>query len=178
MPWETIREKYDDIKQPASKSLKCTGCGRRVRRQRQFSQTRNPFNKNAAGEVKTYQEIRAELIDQARAWEKIPVICGQCQQEAMDIVQGVFAEAGLDPNIARWLDETADGRDVFLSMPHGRPPTIADIEVAALMLDDALGSAPGTVKTIRAPRGDVILRLVTRQAMHEGKAHGSSTDRK
>lgn len=40
--------------------VKCDDCGRTLRRTAKVYQTLNPFNKNAAGEVKTQSEIRAE----------------------------------------------------------------------------------------------------------------------
>ena len=61
------------------KNLPCPTCGKRVRRQRTFTQTLNPFNKNAAGEVKEPKEIYAELREQVTAWEAVPVECTPCK---------------------------------------------------------------------------------------------------
>jgi len=62
-----------------SKSVKCTGgCGRTLKRQRKFWQTLNPFNKNAAGEVKQPTEIQAELQAELAAWQEEPETCKHC----------------------------------------------------------------------------------------------------
>jgi hypothetical protein len=53
--------RFREIKHQASKNLPCPGCGKKVRRQRTFGQTLNPFNKNADGKVKTELEIVREL---------------------------------------------------------------------------------------------------------------------
>lgn len=60
---------YDVVKWPAKKSFTCSVCGRRGTRSRTFRQTTSPFNKNAAGQIKTYGEIWAELYAEAEAWQ-------------------------------------------------------------------------------------------------------------
>lgn len=42
--------------------------GRKRQETQTFMQTVNPFNKNAAGEVKSRAEILAELITERKAW--------------------------------------------------------------------------------------------------------------
>lgn len=69
MGWVTIRETYEPVRWPESRSGKCPVCGKRVRRSTTFQQTLNPFNKNAAGEPKTRSEIWAELKVKAAGWE-------------------------------------------------------------------------------------------------------------
>ena len=44
--------------------------GRKRRKSKKFFQTHNPFNKNAAGEIKTKAEILREITAECRAWEK------------------------------------------------------------------------------------------------------------
>jgi hypothetical protein len=51
------------------KSVPCPVCGKKVRRQRTFSQTLNPFNKNADGSVKTVPDIYRALRVEADAWK-------------------------------------------------------------------------------------------------------------
>ena len=46
--------------------------GKKRQKTRKFWQTRSPFNTNAAGEVKSYDEIKAELCAQRDAWLKEP----------------------------------------------------------------------------------------------------------
>lgn len=71
-------QKFESVPLPASKNLPCPGCGKKVRRSRTFSQTINPFNKNAAGQAKTRQEILAELRERAAAWKQEPEQCTPC----------------------------------------------------------------------------------------------------
>jgi len=63
---------YDVVSYPATKTLRCPICGNRVRRQRTFRQTLNPFNRTANGTLKTRGQILRELGSEAAAWAKIP----------------------------------------------------------------------------------------------------------
>lgn len=60
---------FDRITHQVTKYGKCSFCGRRVRRAHTFGQTLNPYNRNAAGELKSAAEIRAELADTAEQWQ-------------------------------------------------------------------------------------------------------------
>jgi hypothetical protein len=57
----------------------CTVCGKRRRRRKRLWQTLNPWNKNAAGEPKSGQEIMAELRIEGKAWEATPFVCASCE---------------------------------------------------------------------------------------------------
>lgn len=61
--------RFEEIKQKAQKRVPCDECGKKVNRQRTFSQTVNPFNKNADGDPKTEWEISEELRAQVTEWE-------------------------------------------------------------------------------------------------------------
>lgn len=61
------------------KSVPCTVCGKKVRRQRTFSQTLNPFNKNEDGSVKTVPDIYQALRVQADAWKGEPETHTGCE---------------------------------------------------------------------------------------------------
>ncbi|MGH9251976.1 MAG: hypothetical protein ACRD0W_21030, partial [Acidimicrobiales bacterium] len=52
---------YEAVKRTVTKAVPCAVCGRKIRRQRTFQQTINPFNKGADGVVKTRAQIWAEL---------------------------------------------------------------------------------------------------------------------
>lgn len=71
--------RFREIKHQASKNLPCPACGKKLRRQRTFMQTLNPFNKNADGQPKTELEILRELNDQAKTWEAQPETHDACQ---------------------------------------------------------------------------------------------------
>lgn len=70
--------RFREIKHQASKNLPCPGCGKKLRRQRTFIQTLNPFNKNADGQVKTELEIVRELNVTAGQWENEPELHPTC----------------------------------------------------------------------------------------------------
>lgn len=71
--------RFQEIKHPVTKSVPCrAGCGKTVRRSTTLSQTVNPFNKNADGQPKTEQEIRAELKAEAEAWQPTNDIHAEC----------------------------------------------------------------------------------------------------
>lgn len=46
----------------------CPVCGKQTTRRRTFEHTINPFNKNAEGQPKTYDEVRAAVNAEADAW--------------------------------------------------------------------------------------------------------------
>lgn len=64
----TTRYVYDVVKLQSRKSFTCKVCGKRGQRSKTFRQTINPFNKNAAGELKTAGEIWQELQHGAATW--------------------------------------------------------------------------------------------------------------
>lgn len=74
--------RFEEVKGYYDKKVPCTVCGRQVRRQRTFSQTLNPFNKNAQGELKTRKEIYAELHEKGTAWKAEPETHPKCEQAA------------------------------------------------------------------------------------------------
>ncbi|MGQ4513624.1 hypothetical protein [Streptomyces sp. DW26H14] len=74
--------RFERVPLTAVKSAPCTVCGKKVRRQRTFEQTLNPFNKNADGTVKTYADIYRELDADADAWKAEPETHPKCQAAA------------------------------------------------------------------------------------------------
>jgi hypothetical protein len=66
---------YQEYKMKGKKSGKCPGCGRRLTRSRTFGETLNPYNKNAAGMVKSPAEIHQSLAGKVERWEAVPVHC-------------------------------------------------------------------------------------------------------
>lgn len=67
---------YDSINHRAYKRFTCQVCHKPGRRAKVFSQTVNPFNKNADGTVKTVQQIVIELENEAARWQ--PTIHAGC----------------------------------------------------------------------------------------------------
>ncbi len=72
---ETIR--FEPIGLTVYKHVKCTGCGKKLRRQRRFEQTLNPYNR-IGGIPKTAQEILSEERAKAAEWKQKPETCGAC----------------------------------------------------------------------------------------------------
>jgi hypothetical protein len=77
---ETIR--FERVPLTAAKTVQCTGCGKRLRRQRTFEMTLNPWNRNAAGRPRTRQEILAALSARAAEWKLQPETCMACLDAA------------------------------------------------------------------------------------------------
>lgn len=73
---------FERVPLTATKNVPCAGCGKKIRRQRTFEQTINPFNKNADGSVKDYADIYRELEAKADAWKAEPEIHTACQGNA------------------------------------------------------------------------------------------------
>lgn len=74
--------RFQEITHQVTKSVPCTVCGKRVRRQRTFFQTINPFNKNAEGQVKTLPEIMRELVAEGTDWQAEPETHSKCENGA------------------------------------------------------------------------------------------------
>lgn len=70
--------RFSEVPLYGTKSVPCAGCGKKLRRQRKFFQTLNPFNKDADGRPKTVQQIHAELAEECRQWEQEPETCRNC----------------------------------------------------------------------------------------------------
>lgn len=72
--------RFDEIKQQAKKRVPCENCGKKVNRQRTFTMTENPFNRNPDGTVRTRMEIREALLEKARQWQakQDGELCADC----------------------------------------------------------------------------------------------------
>jgi hypothetical protein len=72
---ETIR--FEPVGLTAYKAVKCSGCGKTLRRQRRFEQTLNPYNRTG-GIPKTAAEILSEERAKAAEWQQKPETCSAC----------------------------------------------------------------------------------------------------
>jgi predicted unusual protein kinase regulating ubiquinone biosynthesis (AarF/ABC1/UbiB family) len=71
--------RFQEVPLYANKTVTCFGgCGKKLRRQRKFCQTINPFNKDENGRPKTSQQIYAELSEEAKQWKAAPETCRDC----------------------------------------------------------------------------------------------------
>lgn len=75
-------ERYEQVKLTGYKTVPCLICGRKMKRQRTFSQTINPFNRSKLreGEPKGYAEITSELKEKIEEWKKTPAIHEACEE--------------------------------------------------------------------------------------------------
>ncbi len=62
----------------AHKSVACTVCGKKVRRQRTFMATDNPWNVNEDGTRRSVPEIYDRLREKAAAWRDEPETHPKC----------------------------------------------------------------------------------------------------
>lgn len=74
-----ITTTFERVPLTVKKSVPCTVCNRKVRRQRTFEQTINPWNKTSDGKVKTYKHIYPELEAKAAAWKAEPETHSDCE---------------------------------------------------------------------------------------------------
>jgi hypothetical protein len=78
-----ITEKYEPVTETAVKNLPCPSCGKKVRRQRTFSQTISPFNTNLRPGMTYREQVKAILTalePQIDAWQAEPVTCTPCEE--------------------------------------------------------------------------------------------------
>jgi hypothetical protein len=76
---ETIR--FQPVGLTARKRLPCPGCGKRLKRQRRFEQTLNPYNR-LHGIPKTAEQIFDEERSKAAEWQQQPETCTPCAEAA------------------------------------------------------------------------------------------------
>ena len=73
-----VRYVFEKVEYRAVKSVPCAGCGKKIRRQRTFWATENPFNVNLDGTPRTRAEIRERLREMAAAWDAQPERHARC----------------------------------------------------------------------------------------------------
>jgi hypothetical protein len=72
---------FDEIKYYAKKYGTCQVCKEKAIRQKMFSQTLNPFNKNSDGTIKSKNDIYRELQVEADQFKKEPVRHLKCEKQ-------------------------------------------------------------------------------------------------
>ena len=70
---------YEQVSVQGRKSGTCPVCGHPARRQKVFTNTVNPFNKNADGTVKTRAEVHVDVRALWREWISTPVLHAGCE---------------------------------------------------------------------------------------------------
>ena len=64
-----MRVQFQEHKILASCYFKCIVCGKKVRKQKTFTETENPFNKNKDGSVKSVEDTYKSLELAAENWQ-------------------------------------------------------------------------------------------------------------
>jgi hypothetical protein len=80
MAWVT--ERYEQVPLTAHKNLPCPACGKKVRRQRTFTETINPFRRDLTpgmSSTEVFQVVMKSLQAKADEWAKKPVLCTPCE---------------------------------------------------------------------------------------------------
>jgi hypothetical protein len=70
--------RYEEMRSTTRRRVTCKQCGTKFNRQRTFTQTVNPFNRNDGGTVKTRREVWRAVSAAAAAWQPDP-LCGKCE---------------------------------------------------------------------------------------------------
>lgn len=70
--YATHRVTFEEIRRAGVKSVPCTNCGKKIRRQRTFSMTINPWNVNPDGSQRTREEIWTALGEKVSTWQTEP----------------------------------------------------------------------------------------------------------
>lgn len=73
-----VRVNFERVRYSATKTLPCPSCAKKVRRQRTFVQTINPYNLNADGQPASRPEIVEKLRAEAKVWRMEPEHCTSC----------------------------------------------------------------------------------------------------
>lgn len=73
----TVR--FQPLRQRATRTGKCTVCGKAATRSTTFEQTLNPWNKHPDGCVKSARDIGRELATEAAAWSAEPPTHVKCE---------------------------------------------------------------------------------------------------
>lgn len=74
-----MRFVFEEVSLRAAKSLPCPGCGKKVRRQKTFTNTVNPWNVNEDGTPRTRDEIWEVLRNKASVWQTEPERHTECK---------------------------------------------------------------------------------------------------
>jgi hypothetical protein len=78
-------ETYQRVKATGRTRVQCNWCGKWMNRQRTFTMTINPFNKNEDGTVRTPYEVHNAVNQEAWLWEQrtesMPHYCQRCERD-------------------------------------------------------------------------------------------------
>ena len=74
-----VTTRYERVSRTAPRSGACSVCGAKGKRQKRFSQTLNPYNRNDQGLVKTYDEIQSELVIEVKEWSEGQFVHERCE---------------------------------------------------------------------------------------------------
>lgn len=72
--------RFEKVALTGHKTTQCMKCGKKLRRQRTFWQTLNPFNRRPDGLPKSRADILKELQSEIEAWKQEPEVCQACSE--------------------------------------------------------------------------------------------------
>lgn len=73
---------FQEVSFTGYKNVFCSGgCGRKLKRQKKFWQTLNPFNKNPDGSIKDRRDILDALGVERNKWLDEPELCIHCRKQ-------------------------------------------------------------------------------------------------
>lgn len=84
---KTITYNFEEVCISKTKYGKCSKCGKNYQETKKFAQTINPYNKNADGQIKTYDEIYDELVEKAKKWLEEPISEHNCKIKKEEITE-------------------------------------------------------------------------------------------
>ncbi len=64
---------YEICEYNSERTGECVVCGKRVKIRQKFWQSISPFNRNKKDEIKSREEIYAELIEEVKRWKEEPL---------------------------------------------------------------------------------------------------------
>lgn len=76
-----MRIEFERVKFKGIKNTVCIKCLCRLRRQKTFEQTINPFNRLPNGAIKTREDIYKELWSERTSWRFKSELCEKCKQK-------------------------------------------------------------------------------------------------
>lgn len=78
--YATVRTTFEEVRRASVKTVPCSVCGRKIRRQKTLTMTINPWNVNPDGTQRTREEIWEALAGKIAVWQAEPEKHEKCVQ--------------------------------------------------------------------------------------------------
>lgn len=141
--------RYTGPRRKATRKGTCPTCGKRATRSATFEGTVNPFNKNADGTVKTWEQVAADVQAKADAWDPPAEVFEHDKCQAERLAPPVAAPAPVSDERKRHTATVLDAMDQvgWFVQQHGLP--LSKVEVSSFQGEI-------TVQVVFVPTSDVI----------------------